>query len=165
MKANSPEEALEQIIKNYSVQLENYRMTLTLSQEQLVAAQAKNTTLVDQILDRRQLLITDIDQLNTGLKDLKASVLQTLNIKDFNLTELSKVLPVPAGELQKVIVQIGEILVQTAESDKLNQQTLAQDLQGISREIKKTKTFRDVRSAYSDLGAKDKEAKYIDKSK
>ena len=164
MKANSPEEAMEQIINNYSVQLENYRLTLALSKEQLVAAQDKNTALVDQILDRRQQLITEIDNLNSGVEGLKAGVIQKLNIKDFNLTELSKVLPVSAKELQKVIVQIGEILEKTAELDLPNQQTLANGIQGVSAEIKKTKTFREVRSAYNDFGTKNNEAKFIDRS-
>lgn len=164
MKANSPEEAMEEIISIYLIQLENYRLILALAKEQLEAAQDKNTTLVDQILDRRQLQITEIDNLNTGLRELKAVVMQNLSITDFNLTELSKVLPEAASEFQKVIVQIGDVLAKTAELDKLNQQILVQGRQVISGEIKKTKTFREVRSAYNDLGTKNREAKFIDRS-
>lgn len=164
MRANSPEEAMEHIINNYNVQLDKYQSLLTLSQEQLAAARDTNTVLVDQILDRRQQVITEIDLLNTGLKDQKANLIQMLNIKDFNLTVLHNVLPVSTQELQKVIVQIGAVLEKTAELDLLNQQSLSQGLKGISEEIKRAKTFREVRSAYNDYGSKNKEAIFIDRS-
>lgn len=163
MKVNSPEEAVDQITGNYRIQLEKYRAILTLAKEQLTAAQDGNTIMVNEILGRRQELITEIDNLNAVLAITKAEVVHNLNLADFTLTEISKALPLQARELQKVIVQIGEVLVASNEVDNLNQQVLSQNHPVVSKE-KSEKKLHEVKSAYQRFKAKNKEDRLVDRS-
>ena len=163
MKANSSEEAVDQISGNYRIQLEKYRLILTLAKEQLTAVQDGNTILVNEIISRRQELITEIDNLNAVLAIAKAEVVHSLNLEDFTLTEISKALPLQARELQKIIAQIGEVLLKSNEVDNLNQQILSQINPVVSKE-KSGRKLHEVKSAYQQFKSKNKEDRLVDRS-
>lgn len=134
-------ENLKEIIENFNCQLEFYKSMTDFSRQQLSLLEKEDEMQppgdINDILTRRQDLLSDISQLNEKNKVFQEQLKQELGIDTFVLSHLEKKIDEDEfAELKKIITELGKELLLINENDEKSQSLMKKGFSSGGREKK-----------------------------
>lgn len=148
-KAKILNPVLYSMAEGYRKQLLKYKAMLKLAEKQKKYTEEDDMDKLAEVIEARQFLINELDEMNKKLKPLRDEIITTLGLKDFSSTAILKVIPTTAAqELADVLSELGDVLYALKEWDKQNEQLLRKKLTIIKKELSGVQNKHQAVKAY-----------------
>lgn len=156
---------VEQIVAIYTRELACFRRTLALAEEQAKCLGMSNFAVLNEILERRQSLASEISDLSAEALIIAQELAADLGLPAANLTNLRQRLPDSVvAPLERVLAQIREVAEQIQDIDNKCELEVRQTMQGLQGEMSTVQRGQTAMRAYKNA-PQSNAARFIDRQK
>ncbi|WP_088187749.1 hypothetical protein [Desulfosporosinus sp. FKA] len=152
------------ISEKMSINLTHFTSILELSQQLESKSLDTEVELFNELLERRQGLINEIDQVNQELKLLQSSINQKIGLENFNLDSIQSYIPENLFEQLNIQYnRINDVIQQIQDLDK--EYTKKTEMEREAAKLKLLRFKSTLRQGQSYQNAYKPEARFIDKQR
>jgi len=142
---------LRRMAQGYEEQIPCYEQMydLALQQEETLREEEVNTDRLMELINRRQEIIDNLEELNGDISRLKAEVCTSLGIDQFIISKIRERITGPGVEdLAEVVNRLAAILQKIKELDKKNEETLRQRIKETKDKLTELQNAKKANKAY-----------------
>lgn len=143
----------QRIAEGYQAQAPHYEQMLGLAKKQaelLAQEDVDIEQLIKHINDRQDLIYT-LESMNKGINSLKKEICDTMEMADFNLSQIKEQLSGPGVDaLAAALDGLGELLAQIKELDAQNEDKLRRTIEQTREKLRNLQDAKRVNKAYQD---------------
>ncbi|NLW23981.1 MAG: hypothetical protein GXY91_01820 [Clostridia bacterium] len=120
---------LRSMALGYQKQLDKYMDMYLLAQKQRESIENDRWLELEEIIEKRYFLLTQLEKLNKSMKPLQEDIVKTLNLEKFSSKAILEAVPSKTSQqLADTVAKIGDVLYKIKVIDNINEKLLQEKI-------------------------------------